>query len=40
MDDEQLTVKLQNTIKVVLGAEGNRDEFIAPNLPKRKASRA
>jgi hypothetical protein len=39
LDDEKLTEKLWNTIKVALGAEGNPEEFIVANLPERKASR-
>jgi hypothetical protein len=39
LDDEQLTEKLWNTIKVALGAEGNPEEFISTNLQERKASR-
>jgi hypothetical protein len=39
LDDEQLTEKLQNKIKVALGIEGNPEEFIVANLPERKASR-
>jgi len=33
LDDEQLTEKLGNTIKVVVGDEGNPEEFIVSNLP-------
>jgi hypothetical protein len=38
LDDEKLTEKLWNTIKMVLGAEGNLREYIVSNLPERKAS--
>jgi len=39
LDDEQLTEKLQNTIEVTLGFEGNPEEFIASNFLERKESR-
>jgi hypothetical protein len=39
LDDEQLTGKLWNTIKLALGAEGNPEEFITANLPEKNASR-
>jgi hypothetical protein len=39
LDDEQLTEKFHNTMKVALGAEGNPKEFVVINLPERKTSR-
>jgi len=37
--DEQLTEKLQNTIKMALGDEGNLKEYNVSNLLERKTSR-
>jgi hypothetical protein len=39
LDDEQLTGKLWNTIKLALGAEGNLEYFIASNILENNVGR-
>jgi hypothetical protein len=39
LDDEQLTEKLQTTINVPMGDEGNLEEFVVSNLSKNNTSR-
>jgi hypothetical protein len=38
-NNENITNKLQRTIKMALGVEGNLKEFIVSSLPKRNSSR-